>query len=409
MSEPAAKAMSPGFVVLLLALLLGIQPVTTDVYLPALPAMQADLRAAMAEVQLTFAALLLAFGVSQLVWGPLSDRFGRRPVLLVGMGGYVLASLACVVAPDMELLVLARIAQGAFMGAAVMCARAIVRDLYHPLEGARMMSRGLTGLGVIAIACAPLGSAVTEWVHWRAALLVLALFGIGTFAFIALRFKETIPQRNPRALVPGTMLRAWSQIARHPTFLTYSLLSTASYVALFSFLAGSSFVLIGTLGISKLAYGGFMATQSVIYILGTVACRRMLVRLGIRRSVFVAGFVTFTAGALMGGLAWFGWGQTWYGPWAVMLPQAIFILAHGVHQPVGQSGTVSPFPQMAGAASALNGFIMMAAAFGVGLWLGQAMDGTPRPMAAAHFVWCTVIAVTAWTLVQKYGEPPEHG
>ena len=401
--------MSPTTVVVLLALLLGIQPVTTDVYLPALPAMQADLRAAMAEVQLTFAALLLAFGVSQLVWGPLSDRFGRRPVLLVGMGGYVLASLACVVAPDMELLVLARIAQGAFMGAAVMCARAIVRDLYHPLEGARMMSRGLTGLGVIAIACAPLGSAVTEWVHWRAALLVLALFGIGTFAFIALRFKETIPQRNPRALVPGTMLRAWSQIARHPTFLTYSLLSTASYVALFSFLAGSSFVLIGTLGISKLAYGGFMATQSVIYILGTVACRRMLVRLGIRRSVFVAGFVTFTAGALMGGLAWFGWGQTWYGPWAVMLPQAIFIVAHGVHQPVGQSGTVSPFPQMAGAASALNGFIMMAAAFGVGLWLGQAMDGTPRPMAAAHFVWCTVIAVTAWTLVQKYGEPPEHG
>ena len=401
--------MSPAIVVVLLALLLGIQPVTTDVYLPALPAMQADLRAAMAEVQLTFAALLLAFGVSQLVWGPLSDRFGRRPVLLIGMGGYVLASLACVAAPSMELLVLARIAQGAFMGAAVMCARAIVRDLYHPLEGARMMSRGLTGLGVIAIACAPLGSAMTEWVHWRAALLVLALFGIGTFAFIALRFKETIPQRNPRALVPGTMLRAWSQIARHPTFLTYSLLSTASYVALFSFLAGSSFVLIGTLGISKLAYGGFMATQSVIYILGTVACRRMLVRLGIRRSVFVAGFVTFTAGALMGGLAWFGWGQPWYGPWAVMLPQAIFIVAHGVHQPVGQSGTVSPFPQMAGAASALNGFIMMAAAFGVGLWLGQAMDGTPRPMAAAHFVWCTVIAVTAWTLVQKYGEPPEHG
>ena len=95
--------MSPTTVVVLLALLLGIQPVTTDVYLPALPAMQADLRAAMAEVQLTFAALLLAFGVSQLVWGPLSDRFGRRPVLLIGMGGYVLASLACVAAPDMEL------------------------------------------------------------------------------------------------------------------------------------------------------------------------------------------------------------------------------------------------------------------------------------------------------------------
>ena len=131
--------MSPLLLVVLLALLLGIQPVTTDVYLPALPALQADLRAPMAEVQLTFAALLLAFGTSKLVWGPLSDRFGRRPILLAGMALYVLASIACVLAPSMPALVWARVAQGAAIGAAVMCARAIVRDLYPPLEGARMM------------------------------------------------------------------------------------------------------------------------------------------------------------------------------------------------------------------------------------------------------------------------------
>ena len=107
-------------------------------------------------------------------------------------------------------------------------------------------------------------------------------------------------------------------------------------------------------------------------------------------------------------LAWFGWGQPWYGVWAVVLPQYLFILAHGVHQPVGQSGAVAPFPQMAGAASALNGFITMGAAFGMGLWLGRAMDGTPRPAALGFLLWCTVIALTAWTLVQKHGDTGQH-
>ena len=392
-------------IVVLLGLLLGIQPITTDVYLPALPALQEDLRAPMPQVQLTLAALLLAFGVSQLAWGPLSDRFGRRPVLLWGMGAYVLAALACVLAPSMELLILARVAQGAAMGAAVMCARAIVRDLYAPLEGARMMSKGLTGLGVIAIACAPLGGLLTHVVHWRAAMAVQVLFGLGTLALVVLRFQETVPARNPDALRPATLWRSWAHIARHPTFITYSLLATASYLGLFTFLATSSFVLISALGLSKLAYGAVMACNSVLYIVGTVACRRLLLRWGIVRSVRWAGCITFTAGVLMWALAWFGWGQPWYGLWAILLPMALFIMAHGVHQPVGQSGTVAPFPQMAGAASALNGFVMMAAAFPMGLWLGRAMDGTARPLGTGFLLSCSVIAFTAWLLVPRYGEP----
>ncbi|WP_415163702.1 multidrug effflux MFS transporter [Ottowia sp.] len=405
-AAPAAMPAMPAlFVVVVLALLLGIQPVTTDVYLPALPALQRDLRAPMPQVQLTFAALLLAFGTSQLVWGPLSDRFGRRPILLWGLGTYVLASIACVLAPNMALLIAARVAQGAAMGAAVMCARAVVRDLYPPLEGARMMSKGLSGLGVIAIACAPLGSLLTELFGWRAAMMVLVAFGVAAWSLLALRFRETLAAPNPRALAPRTLWRSWARIARHPTFIAYSLLATSSYVALFIFLAASSFVLIEGLGVGKLAYGAIMAGQSVLYIAGTMACRRLLVRRGMRRTVFAAGCASFAAGVSMAALAWAGWGRPWYGAWAVVLPQALFIMAHGVHQPVSQSGTVAPFPRMAGAASALNGFIMMATAFPVGLWLGRAMDGTARPMALAYLAACTVIAVTAWTLVQQYGEP----
>jgi DHA1 family bicyclomycin/chloramphenicol resistance-like MFS transporter len=132
--------MPAGFVVLVLSLLLGIQPVTTDLYLPALPSLTETLGAPVSQAQLTLTLLLLAFGSSQLVWGPLSDRFGRRPVLLVGLGLYTLASIGCVVAPSFAWLVVWRTLQGAAMGAAVMGARAIVRDLFTPETGARMMS-----------------------------------------------------------------------------------------------------------------------------------------------------------------------------------------------------------------------------------------------------------------------------
>ena len=156
--------MSSGLVVLVLALLLGIQPVTTDLYLPALPALTDGFGATMAQAQLTLTGLLLAFGISQLIWGPLSDRFGRRPILLWGMAAYTVAAVVSTLAPTMDWLILARTVQGAAMGAAVMCARAMVRDLYTPEAGARAMSKGLTGLGVIACLCAPLGGLVSDLV-----------------------------------------------------------------------------------------------------------------------------------------------------------------------------------------------------------------------------------------------------
>lgn len=404
----SARPMTPYVIAILLTLLLGIQPVTTDAYLPALPSIQEGFAASITQVQFTFTGLLLAFGISQLAWGSLSDRWGRKPVLLWGMGLYTLASVGTVLSPDMNWLIAWRVLQGAAMGAAVMCARAIVRDLYQPLEGARMMSRGLSGLGIIAVMCAPLGSLMTELLGWRAALSIPALFGAGTLVLLALRFEETLASPNLHALQPGKQLASWAQIVRHPTFVAYSILSTASYLALFTFLATSPFLLLRVMGVSGAGYGLIMATLSVVYIVGTFMCRRLLSRWGVRRTVAMAGGITATAGLLVVALAFLGWGKPWYGAWALVLPQALFLLAHGVHQPCAQSGAVGPFPQMAGAASALNGFFMMLMTFPMGLWMGSAMDGTSRPMALGMAFWCTIIALTAWTLVQKHGEPARH-
>ena len=391
--------MSPGLIVLLLSLLLGLQPVTTDLYLPALPELTAQLSAPMAQAQLTLTALLLAFGGSQLVWGPLSDRFGRRPILLVGLLAYVLASIASCLAPSMGWLIVWRTVQGAAMGAGVMCARAIVRDLYAPTQGARVMSKGLSGLGVIACLSAPLGGLLTQWLNWRFALLALGLFAAVTLAVVALRFEETLQQKNPKALQIGTLLATWRQILSHPTFRAFSALTACSYGGLFTFLATSSFVFTGVLGLSKMQYGLVMFVNSAAYIAGTFLCRHWLAQFGVRRAVAWAGALSLTGGTLMAVFSLSGWISLW----SIMLPQLLFMVGHGIHQPCGQSGAVGPFPQAAGAASAMNGILMMVCAFAMGGWLGGHMDGTVLPLTLGIWFWSALIALSAWTLVQKHG------
>lgn len=405
-SQPAAEliraqTMSAASLVLVLSLLLGIQPVTTDLYLPALPALTESFGAPVSQAQLTLTALLLAFGASQLVWGPLSDRIGRRPVLLIGLSAYALASLGCVLAPSMPLLIVWRTIQGAAMGAAVMCARAMVRDLYSPETGARVMSKGLSGLGIIACMSAPLGGLLTDWLGWRYALAALVAFGALALGTVWLQFQETLAQRNPSALRPSVLLPTWRSILRHPTFLSYSALATASYAGLFTFLASSSFIFIKVLGFTRTQYGLAMFSISFVYLLGTFMCRRLLPRLGMRRSVAVAGGLTLAGGTLMGVLALAGVQSAW----AILLPGYLFMLGHGVHQPCGQSGAIGPFPKAAGAASALNGFLMMVAAFVVGAWIGQRLDGTVFPLTNGMWFWSACIAAVAWILVQRHGEP----
>lgn len=404
-SKTTVHSMSSGTIVLLLSLLLGLQPITTDLYLPALPVITVGFGAAMSQAQLTLTALLLAFGVSQLVWGPVSDRFGRQPVLLVGLSAYALAAVGSTLAPSMTALIIWRAVQGAAMGAAVMCARAIVRDLYNPTQGARVMSKGLSGLGVIAFLSAPLGGMLTSTFDWRFALAALAVFGALCLGLIAWRFEETLASKNPKALEAATLLATWQHILRHPTFLAFSALSAASYGGLFTFLAASSFVFMNLLGLSNTQYGGLMALNSLAYIGGTFLCRHWLPRYGVRRALKWAGVLSLAGGTLMALPSLFGVQNVW----AIMLPQLLFIVGHGIHQPCGQSGAVGPFPQAAGAASAMNGFIMMLAAFAMGSWLGAHMDGTVRPLTLGVWFWSALIALSAWTLVQKYGDPASSG
>ena len=396
----ARERMSPGLIVTLLALLLGTQPITTDLYLPALPGLAADLKSPMGSTQLTLSALLFAFGFSQLLLGPAADRFGRRPVLLAGLSLFVVASVGSVLAPDIGLLVAWRALQGVGMAAAVVCARAMVRDLYVPADGARVMSQALTGLGFIALASPLVGGLLATLLGWRHALAATAVFGLLCVAVVALTLSETAPARNPQALRLAPMVAQWGRIVRHPTFTAWALLIACTYGGLFAFLAASSFVFIEVLGSTRMAYGMYIAGCSVSYIVGTFWCRRWLLAHGLAGAVKRGAAFTLAGGVSMALLAWAGV----LSPWAIAVPQFIYAFGHGIHQPCGQAAVVGPFPQHAGAASALAGFILAATAVAVGAWLGMAMNGTVWPLVSTVCGMAVATALVGWTLVQRHGE-----
>jgi MFS transporter, DHA1 family, multidrug resistance protein len=384
----------------LLALLLGLQPVMTDVYLPALPLIVREFAAPLSQVQMTMSALILAFGLMQLVWGPVADRWGRRPVLLVALALMAAASIGAALASSMVWLIFWRMAQGATLAAATVCSRAIVRDLYEPHQGAHVMALALSGLGVVAIASPLTGGLLAGAFGWRACLTAVGVCAAIAWLTMAWRLPETLAVRNPQALHGRALLRNAGTVLAHPTFRAWALLVAGTYAGLFILLSASSYAYTGVLGFSSAQYGMAMAWGSFIYVLGTFVCRRWLRLHGMPGTVRRGAFFTLAGGLGMAVCAFMA-----APPWpAVLFVHSLYAFGHGMHQPCGQAGAVGPFPQMAGVASALAGCVLALVAFAVGLWLGSALDGTLRPLGIGMAIAACATAAIAWTLVRWHGE-----
>ena len=413
-SEPQAPPRPAAWVIVTaLGLLMGLQPIATDLYLPGLPQMQEALGVSPSGAQQTLAMLVLAFGIGQLVWGPVADRVGRRPVLLWGLSLFVVASVLTVLANNLHLMLIARAAQGASLSAAVVCGRAMVRDLYVPADGARMMAKGLTGLGIIALSGPILGGLAAGYLGWRSTLVIVGLAGVLTLIFVFVKLPETLPpqRRQVGSSIPA-MLREWWQISRHPTFRAHTMLTASSYGGLYVYLSASSFVFIKVLGSSKQAYGLYMATISLAYLVGVGICRRLLSSRGLIGSVRVAGFVSLSAAAWLVLLSVAAATTSIQLSAAWLLPGMwLYGCSHGINQPCGQTGVISAFPRQAGAASALSGFILSSMAFLVGSALGAWMklptwSQTIHPLTLGMAAGSLLTAWVALGRVQRHGAPP---
>jgi DHA1 family bicyclomycin/chloramphenicol resistance-like MFS transporter len=416
-SKPSAVGVDlPAWVVVVaLGCLTGLQPLSTDMYLPALPEMQRGLGMSPSLAQWTLSVLIMAFGVGQLIWGPIADRYGRQPVLRWGLAGYVLASLAATLSTHAGMMLLARAAQGACLSAAVVCGRAMVRDLYPPEDGARVMARGMSVLGILALVGPITGGIVTTYAGWRATVALMLLSGLALLAFVWWRLPETLPhERRQPQLHWGRMLQQWWQISGHPTFKAHTLLTSSTYGGLYVYLALSAFVFIDMLGQTRTWYGLSGATLSLSYLVGTLYCRKVLPSRGLTGTVRVAGWCSLAGGLCLVALsAWHGLLGHEISAYALLPGMWLYAFAHGIHQPCGQTGVVAAFPRAAGAASALSGFVLSSVAFGVGALLAwwsalPGWAGTIHPMALGVGLGGMLTAWTALRRVQRDGLPP-HG
>ncbi len=405
----------PWIVVLALALLLGLQPVATDFYLPALPQMPGSLGVSSAAVQWTLSVVVLAFGTAQLIWGPVSDAVGRRPVLLCGLGLFTAASVVTVCAPNLGVLIAGRTAQGLGLAASVVCARAMIRDLYTPEQGAQMLAKGLSGLGVIALVGPLLGGVIAAQWGWRATLALVGVFALATLSFVAWRLPETLPihRRQPSLSLPARLAQ-WRSIVRQPMFRAYASLTSATYGGLYIFLASGAFVFIDVLHLSRPLFGGVLASMSLCYLGGTMLCRRWLPRRGLPGTVRMGAL-----GTLSGSLwclavsSWVVSSGTPPHAMALLPGMWLYAIGHGLHQPCSQAGVVASFPQQAGAASALSGFIMSVLAFGIGgllsVWMAApGLVGTVLPLTLGLGLGGAVTAWLALGVVQRDGHPPRQ-
>ena len=399
LNESRAKVLPPLLVATALGLLLGLQPVTTDLYLPALPLLSRDLAASPGATQQTMSALILAFGLMQLVWGPLADRAGRRPVLLISLALLSAAGAGAALTSDIAHLIAWRAAQGAALAAAVVCARAMVRDLYEPHEGARVMALGLSGLGVVAVAAPLCGGLLVTTLGWRATMWAVGGCAALAWVFVWRALPETSRTHDPQALQVRTLAHNARAVLANPTFRAWALLVAATYGGLFILLSASSFAYINVLGLTPAQYGMAMAAGSASYIAGTLFCRRWLARIGLGGAVRRGAYFT-----LAGALGMLACALVEHPTWPMLLAaQCSYAFGHGQHQPCGQTGAVGPFPHSAGLASALAGCVLALVAFAIGVTLGAVMDNTLRPMVLGIAACGTVTALLAWTLVQRHG------
>lgn len=371
-----------------------LQPLSTDLYLASLPHLATDFGVTPAAVQQTLSLFVIGFGTAQLVSGPLSDRHGRRPVLLAGLGIYVVASLACALAPTLDFLVAARFVQAVGCCTAIVVARALIRDAFTPAEGARMIAKASSLLSLAPLFGPVLGGYLQVWFGWRAAFVFHTLFCIVLGAMAWRLLRETNLAPNPEAARLRTLVATYRRIARADSFWAYALPGALSYAAIFTYISGSSFVLINVLGVPTEIYGYCFAFGVSGYLGGTLVCRQLLARIGIARTLTIGTTLSMSSGLLFVALALAG-AHHWS---VVLLCQFLAMGAHGINFPCAQSGAVAPFPREAGAAAGLLGFFTMLAALGAGIWVGMSHDGTLLPLALTSAVIGLLTFMAAWRL-----------
>ena len=361
----------------LLAALSAIGPLTTDMYLPSLPDIARLLGASTAETQLTISSYLVGFAIGQIFYGPLADRHGRKPVLIGAMVLYCAASLVCALSTSIEMLIAARALQALGGAGGIVLARAIVRDLYSGARAGRELSL-IGAVMALAPVLAPLiGGVLQTALGWRSVFFTLVVAGLAGAAIVWPLMPETLSQRAAHPVTPASMLKSYRIVARNPAYLAYLGIASTSFAGLFAWISGSSFVLQYLYGLTPFQFGVAFAVGSAGYMAGTTLAARLVMRHELDRTLGYGAAAMAAGGIAMVLAVGFGLASAA----ALVLPMALYLAGLGMVLPQAIAGAMTPFPERAGAASALLGFVQQSTAALCGALVGVLLGSTAWPLA----------------------------
>jgi len=360
-----------------LATLQAVGPISTDTYLPSLPSIALQLDAPIPTVQLTLSAFLVGFAVAQIVYGPFSDRYGRKPVLVIALALFAAATFACVLATSIEVLIGARFLQALGAAGPVVLSRSIVRDLYEGQRAGTELSRMGTIMGIMPAIAPTFGGFLDAWFGWRSTFVaVLALGGV-IMALVVFALPETLRERTGEPLTIRTFFSGFGPVIADPGYRVYVAIVCFTYAGIFSFVSASSFVFQNIYGVSPIVFGMIFGLCAASYVCGTLLGQRLLKRLGVGQALGVGcSFLALGGLSMIGGLL-VGLDV----PAAIFIPAMIYMMGVGQTLPLAMAAALMPFAKRAGAASSLLGFIQMVFAALVGAAIGLLLGDSAWPLA----------------------------
>ncbi|MDE2227699.1 MAG: multidrug effflux MFS transporter [Alphaproteobacteria bacterium] len=384
--------------VVLLGAMTALTALAIDMSLPALPTLSAAFAASPDRVQLTLSLFIAGYAVGQLVHGPLSDRFGRKPVLIGGLVIYVAAAIACALSRSIGVLIAARLVMGFGGGVGPVLSRAVVRDHFGGRLAAQIYS-SLTAVFALAPLVAPLiGGWLLVHFGWRAIFVLLALFAGTLLTVVGFGFAESLKTPDPRALEIGRMARYYRAFLASRVCVGYALVNGLCWAGIFAFLSGSPFVFITIYGVAPEDYGLYFAPSAIALVIGALSNKRLLRRYAHERVLVMGQAAAIAGGAMVLAACVTRWG----GAGGVMAGFMLYIWGQAVVTPNAMAAALEPLPHMAGTGAALLGVVQMASGALAGYAVNALYDGTPVPMGA---VILTMALATAAIYVAMLRRP----
>lgn len=359
-----------------LASLVAIGPLSTDMYLPAQPAIKSELGASIEQMQMTLSIFMLGTSVALPFWGPLADRFGRKPILISGFLLFILSSIGCAYAKDINTLIFFRFVQsvGACVGPTI--GRTMVRDIYGA-EGAARAFGYLASMMALAPAVAPLiGGFLVEHFDWRVIFLVLSILAIISCSIYLFFIGETMSPDVRQSIHPFLILKNYRRLFADPVFLAYTLILSFIFSGLFAFISASSFIFIEFLQLSPLEFSYCFLGMVCGFVVGSTTGGKLSGRKKIT-SIILSGIVIGLVAGIIG-LALSV--MEVFHPLAVVIPIAFYAMGTGAVLPQCNAASLKHYPHIAGTASSFSGIIQNTLAALIGLLVASLHSETPTIM-----------------------------